>query len=74
MVVVLCQDLLSQMKDFEANATPFQEKLNATELVVQESSSRLHDLTAKREELQKLQVQKIHLILSDSSSYFHNSI
>lgn len=51
------QNLLSQMKDFEASAEPLQESLNATELAVQESSTRLHDLTAKKLELHKLQVQ-----------------
>lgn len=44
------------MKDFEASAEPLQECLNATELAVQESSTRLHDLTAKKQELHKLQV------------------
>lgn len=44
------------MKDFEASAEPLQECLNATELAVQESSTRLHDLTAKKMELHKLQV------------------
>lgn len=46
------------MKDFEASAEPLQECLNATELAVQESSTRLHDLTAKKMELHKLQVRK----------------
>ncbi|XP_037550764.1 nesprin-1 [Nematolebias whitei] len=49
------QNLLSQMKDFEASAEPLQECLNATELTVQESSTRLYDLTAKKLELHKLQ-------------------
>lgn len=44
------------MKEFEASAEPLQEFLNATELAVQESSTRLHDLTAKKLELHKLQV------------------
>lgn len=44
------------MKDFEASAEPLQDCLNATELAVQESSTRLHDLTAKKSELHKLQV------------------
>lgn len=52
------QNLLTQMKDFEANAEPLQECLNVTELAVQESSTRLHDLTAKKMELNKLQVKK----------------
>lgn len=46
------------MKDFEASAEPLQECLNVTELAVQESSTRLHDLTAKKMELNKLQVKK----------------
>lgn len=50
------QNLVSQMKDFEASAEPVQDFLNATELAVQESSTRLHDLTAKKLELHKLQV------------------
>lgn len=44
------------MKDFEASAEPLQECLNATEMAVQESSARLHDLPAKKTELHKLQV------------------
>jgi len=50
------------MKDFEASAEPLQECLNATELAVHGSSTRLHDLTAKKLELHKLQVlmSKIH--------------
>lgn len=52
------QNLLTQMKDFEASAEPLQECLNVTELVVQESSTRLHDLTAKKMELNKLQVKR----------------
>ncbi|MEQ2161686.1 hypothetical protein GOODEAATRI_012073, partial [Goodea atripinnis] len=49
------QNLILQMKEFEASADPLQECLNATELAVQESSTRLHDLTAKKLELHKLQ-------------------
>ncbi|KAJ0008744.1 hypothetical protein NQD34_016159 [Periophthalmus magnuspinnatus] len=49
------QNLVSQMKDFEASAEPLQDCLNVTELAVQESSTRLHDLTAKKQELHKLQ-------------------
>uniref|UniRef100_A0A3B3ZCH2 Uncharacterized protein n=1 Tax=Periophthalmus magnuspinnatus TaxID=409849 RepID=A0A3B3ZCH2_9GOBI len=49
-------NLVSQMKDFEASAEPLQDCLNVTELAVQESSTRLHDLTAKKQELHKLQV------------------
>lgn len=52
------QNLLTQMKDFEASAEPLQECLNVTELAVQESSTRLHDLTAKKMELNKLQVKR----------------
>ncbi|XP_045574102.1 nesprin-1 isoform X3 [Salmo salar] len=49
------QNLQSQMKDFEASAEPLQEWLHGTEVAVQESSTRLHDLTAKKQELHKLQ-------------------
>ncbi|TNM95813.1 hypothetical protein fugu_016896 [Takifugu bimaculatus] len=49
------QNLVSQMENFEACAEPLQDCLNATEQVVQESSTRLHDLTGKKEELHKLQ-------------------
>uniref|UniRef100_A0A3B4B574 Uncharacterized protein n=1 Tax=Periophthalmus magnuspinnatus TaxID=409849 RepID=A0A3B4B574_9GOBI len=41
---------------FEASAEPLQDWLSNTEVKVQESSTRLHDLSAKREELSKLQV------------------
>lgn len=51
-----CQVLQSQMKDFEASVEPLQDWLNRTEMSVQESSARLHDLPAKRQELAKLQV------------------
>lgn len=44
------------MEDFEACAEPLQDCLNATEQVVRESSTRLHDLTGKKQELHKLQV------------------
>uniref|UniRef100_A0A3P9PN95 Uncharacterized protein n=1 Tax=Poecilia reticulata TaxID=8081 RepID=A0A3P9PN95_POERE len=54
-------NLISQMKDFEASAEPLQESLNATELAVQESSTRLHDLTAKKMELHKLQVPQSNI-------------
>lgn len=50
------QNLQSQMTEFEANAEPLQEWLNSTEVRVQESSARLHDLSAKKQELSKLQV------------------
>lgn len=50
------QNLQSQMKDFEASVEPLQEWLNGTEVAVQESSTRLNDLTAKKQELHKLQV------------------
>ena len=45
------------MRDFEACAEPLQDWLNGTEVKVQESSARLHDLTAKTQELGKLQVR-----------------
>jgi len=45
------------MKDFEASAEPLQDWLNVTEQAVQESSTRLHDLAAKKQELHKLQVK-----------------
>lgn len=44
------------MRAFEASAEPLQNWLNSTEVRVQESSVRLHDLVAKKEELNKLQV------------------
>ncbi|KAG2468780.1 SYNE1 protein, partial [Polypterus senegalus] len=47
--------LQSQMKDFEASAEPFQLWLNNTETAIQESSARLHSLSAKRQEQGKLQ-------------------
>ncbi|XP_056150129.1 nesprin-1-like [Lampris incognitus] len=49
------KSLQSQMTDFEASAEPLQDWLNNTEVRVQESSARLHDLPAKRQELSKLQ-------------------
>lgn len=45
------------MRDFESSVEPLQDWLNQTEMKVQESSSRLHDLPAKKHELHKLQVQ-----------------
>lgn len=50
------QNLKIQMKDFEATAEPLTEWLSTTEKIVQGSSSRLHDLSSKRREQQKLQV------------------
>uniref|UniRef100_A0A3Q2V7R9 Uncharacterized protein n=3 Tax=Haplochromini TaxID=319058 RepID=A0A3Q2V7R9_HAPBU len=50
------QNLQAQMTEFEASAEPLQEWLNSTEVRVQESSARLHDLPAKKQELSKLQV------------------
>lgn len=50
------QNLQSQMTEFEASAEPLQNWLNSTEVRVQESSVRLHDLLAKKQELNKLQV------------------
>lgn len=55
------QNLQSQMIEFEASAEPLQDWLNNAEVRVQESSARLHDLPAKKEELSKLQV--LHLAL-----------
>uniref|UniRef100_A0A3Q0RDC7 Uncharacterized protein n=1 Tax=Amphilophus citrinellus TaxID=61819 RepID=A0A3Q0RDC7_AMPCI len=49
-------NLQSQMTEFEASAEPLQDWLNSTEVRVQESSARLHDLPAKKQELSKLQV------------------
>ncbi|KAM9000867.1 nesprin-1 isoform 8-T9 [Sarcophilus harrisii] len=49
------ENLKVQMKDFEVSAEPVQNWLNKTEKMVRESSSRLHDLPAKRREQQKLQ-------------------
>ncbi|RXN33841.1 nesprin-1 isoform X3 [Labeo rohita] len=50
------QNLQAQMRDFETSVEPLQDWLNETEEAVQESSSRLHDLTAKKQELHRLQV------------------
>lgn len=66
------------MTEFEANAEPLQEWLNSTEVRVQESSARLHDLSAKKEELSKLQVlwrsrslgPKFFLFGAQSSCFF----
>lgn len=44
------------MTEFEASAEPLQNWLNSTEIRVQESSVRLHDLLDKKQELNKLQV------------------
>ncbi|XP_038626046.1 nesprin-1 isoform X2 [Tachyglossus aculeatus] len=49
------ENLKIQMKDFEVTAEPLQDWLNKTEKMVQDSSSRLHDLPGKRREQQKLQ-------------------
>ncbi|XP_028253699.1 nesprin-1 [Parambassis ranga] len=49
------KNLQSQMTEFEASAEPLQDWLNSTEARVQESSARLHDLPAKKQELSKLQ-------------------
>ncbi|XP_068610253.1 nesprin-1 [Brachionichthys hirsutus] len=48
------KNLQSQMMEFEASAEPLQDWLNGTEVRVQESITRLHDLTAKKQELSKL--------------------
>lgn len=50
------------MTEFEASAEPLQDWLNNTEVRVQESSARLHDLPAKKEELSKLQVLHRELV------------
>lgn len=44
------------MTEFESSSEPLQNWLNSTEVRVQESSVRLHDLLAKKQELNKLQV------------------
>ncbi|XP_062858462.1 nesprin-1 isoform X4 [Trichomycterus rosablanca] len=49
------QALQGLMQEFEASVEPLQDWLNRTEITVQESSTRLHDLPAKRLELSKLQ-------------------
>ncbi|XP_061127011.1 nesprin-1-like isoform X2 [Syngnathus typhle] len=49
------KNLRCQMTEFEASAEPLQEWLHSTEVRVQESSARLHDLSAKKQELGKLQ-------------------
>uniref|UniRef100_A0AAR2ILP8 Spectrin repeat containing, nuclear envelope 1b n=1 Tax=Pygocentrus nattereri TaxID=42514 RepID=A0AAR2ILP8_PYGNA len=51
----LLQGLQSRMQEFEESVQPLQDWLNRTEVTVQESSARLHDLPAKRLELCKLQ-------------------
>lgn len=56
MIFKYFQNLQSQMAEFEASAEPLQDWLNNTEVRVQESSARLHDLPAKKQELSKLQV------------------
>uniref|UniRef100_A0A3Q3IHR9 Uncharacterized protein n=1 Tax=Monopterus albus TaxID=43700 RepID=A0A3Q3IHR9_MONAL len=55
--VLYFQNLQSQMTEFEASAEPLQDWVNSTEARVQESSARLHDLPAKKQELSKLQVE-----------------
>ncbi|TSO25166.1 Nesprin-1 [Bagarius yarrelli] len=49
------QNLQAHMRDFESSVEPLHDWLNQTEVKVQESSSRLHDLPAKKHELHKLQ-------------------
>ncbi|XP_041950505.1 nesprin-1 [Alosa sapidissima] len=49
------QTLQSQMEDFEARLEPLQHWLKDTEITVQESTARLHDIPGKRQELCKLQ-------------------
>ncbi|XP_028808913.1 nesprin-1 isoform X6 [Denticeps clupeoides] len=49
------QNLQTRMRDFEGSVEPLQDWLSATAITVQESSARLHDLSAKKLELRKLQ-------------------
>ncbi|XP_077366762.1 nesprin-1 isoform X9 [Festucalex cinctus] len=49
------KSLRCQMTEFEASAEPLQDWLNSAEVRVQESTARLHDLSAKKQELGKLQ-------------------
>uniref|UniRef100_A0A8B9RI12 Spectrin repeat containing, nuclear envelope 1a n=1 Tax=Astyanax mexicanus TaxID=7994 RepID=A0A8B9RI12_ASTMX len=51
----ILQGLQSRMQAFEESLQPLQDWLNRTEITVQDSSTRLHDLPAKRLELCKLQ-------------------
>lgn len=55
------------MAEFDASAEPLQDWLNNTEVRVQESTARLHDLSAKKEELSKLQV--LHWAVDSASLY-----
>lgn len=65
------------MTEFEASAEPLQDWLTSTEVRVQESSARLHDLPAKKQELSKLQVfcgpQRILLYFSHHAASFAKS-
>ncbi|KAM7172376.1 nesprin-1 isoform 3-T4 [Macrochelys suwanniensis] len=67
------ENLMIQMKGFEASAEPLQDWLNTTEKMVQESSSRLHDLPAKRREQQKLQekVSRMDRIVAEHHQFSH---
>uniref|UniRef100_A0A3B4ZFM6 KASH domain-containing protein n=1 Tax=Stegastes partitus TaxID=144197 RepID=A0A3B4ZFM6_9TELE len=65
-------NLQAQMTEFEASAEPLQDWLNITEVRVQESSARLHDLPAKRQELSKLQVSFMDLCASSDCVYCHS--
>lgn len=56
------------MTEFEVNAEPLQDWLNNTEVRVQESSARLHDLPAKKQELSKLQVSWSPRLCSSADS------
>lgn len=57
------------MRDFETSVEPLQDWLNETEEAVQESSSRLHDLKAKKQELHRFQVQ--YSVIKTSSTHSH---
>ncbi|XP_076155328.1 nesprin-1 isoform X4 [Alosa pseudoharengus] len=63
----ILQSLQSQMEDFEDSVEPLQDWLNGTEAAVQGSSSRLHDLAAKKHELHKLQekASRVEHIMSE---------
>ncbi|KAM5166613.1 nesprin-1 isoform 3-T3 [Callospermophilus lateralis] len=65
------ENLKIQMKDFEVSAEPVQTWLSKTEKLVQESSSRLYDLPAKRREQQKLQekVSRLDRIVAEHNQF-----
>uniref|UniRef100_A0A673LAE1 Uncharacterized protein n=1 Tax=Sinocyclocheilus rhinocerous TaxID=307959 RepID=A0A673LAE1_9TELE len=68
-LIIFFQNLQAQMRDFETSVEPLQDWLNETEEAVQESSSRLHDLTAKKQELHRLQVQ--YSVIKTTSIHSH---